>query len=392
MGCDSGTPEVTTIASDSAGVRIVDVVVQPESVPQWTLDSVPVRVLNGMETGDETAFAFIGPVRFLPDGGLVIGDVASSRLLIYDADGRYVRALGRRGDGPGELRRLGSVTVDPNGTIATFDPSLRRLSFWDPSTGFLRSISIADGGSLESFPTDAGPWRDSLMVVSQLATTAQESVPPASGVRRWPTSAHLALRDSSGRILQSSPAFDGGYEGLDERGSLRLPFSHRPFVALAKDRVYFGSGDSFRISYVDTGFNTVGEIRWPARNERLTSEEVERVRAEAIAFISSRPLPENPFARNFAPEILPAFRPSIGRVFVDDDAMLWVERFEAIRMGTAAQMPGNQWSVLRATGEPEAILRLQPLTRLEDVRGDLAVVVRRDSLDAQSVAIHRLKR
>jgi hypothetical protein len=136
----------------------------------------------------------------------------------------------------------------------------------------------------------------------------------------------------------------------------------------------------------------VGDIRWPARNEPLTKEEVERVRGEAIALISRRPLPPNPFAMNFAPEILPANRPSIGRVFVDADDNLWVERFEATRLGTAVQVPGDQWSVLGADGGPIAVLRLPPLTRLEDVRGDDVAVVRRDSLDVQTVAVHRLKR
>jgi hypothetical protein len=287
---------------------------------------------------------------------------------------------------------LESITVDSKETIATFDASLRRLSFWSAEAGFLRSVSIADGGSLESWPADATPWRDSMLVVFQLAITPQDSVPAGPGIRRWPMRAHLTLRDSSGQILKASPTFEGMYTGLDERGDTRLPFSNRPFVALAKDRVYFGSGDSFRVEYLDADFKTAGDIRWPARTERLTSDEVERVRAEAIALLSRRPLPPNPFARSFAPEILPENRPSIGRVFVDGEGMLWIERFEATRLGTAVQMPGDQWSVLRGDGQPVAILRLPPKTRLEDVRGDQVVVVRRDSLDVQTVVIHRLKR
>jgi hypothetical protein len=133
-------------------------------------------------------------------------------------------------------------------------------------------------------------------------------------------------------------------------------------------------------------------IRWPARDERLTSEEVERVRGEAIALLSRRPLPPNPFAMNFAPEILPINRPSIGRVFVDQDDRIWIERFEATRLGTAVQVPGDQWSILSPEGRPVAILRLPLMTRLEDVRGDDVVVVRRDSLDVQRVAVIRLKR
>jgi len=385
------SPQQRLEVVDSAGVRITNISALPESLPEWTLESVPLRVLTGAETGDETSFAFVGPVRFLSSGGLVVGDVASSRLLIYDVAGRFVRALGRRGEGPGEIRRLESITVGSGDTLSTFDPSLRRLSFWDPETGFVKSVNLADGGSLDAFPIDAWHWRDSLLVVFHLAITPQFSVPAGSGVRRWPTRAHLTLRDSSGRIVRTSLSFDGTYTGLDERGDIRLPFSNRPFVALARDRVYFGSGDAFQVAYLDSTFSTAGEIRWPARNEPLTAQEVERVRSEAIALISRRPLPPNPFARNFAPAILPANRPSIGRVFVDRPGNLWIERFEPTRMGTV-QIPGDQWSILGADGRPVAILRLPPLTRLEDVRGEDVVVVRRDSLDVQTVAVLRLLR
>src|SRR5688572_3370933 len=197
VACDrSPSPTVTTVARDSAGVHVVDVLVEPESLPQWSLESAPVREMNGEETGDETAFAFIGPVRFLSDGGLVVADVASSRLLIYDGNGHFLRLLGRRGDGPGEFRRLESITVGSGDTLATFDPSLRRLSFWHPDAGFLRTVSLADDGSLESFPTDAWPWRDSLVVL-QLSVTPREAVAAGSGVRRWPMRAHLTLRDGT---------------------------------------------------------------------------------------------------------------------------------------------------------------------------------------------------
>ena len=378
--------------TDSAGIRITTVTAVPESLPVWTLENEPRRVLSGQETGDETAFAFIGPVRFLSNGELVIGDVASGRVILYDAQGAFVRFLGRRGEGPGEIRRLESINVTLGDTVTTFDPGLRRLSFWRPDSGFLRSVSLADGGSLESAPADASPWRDSLLVVLQWSTTPQDSVPPGTGVRRWPTRMHLLLRNASGAVLSRSAPFEGMYTGLVQNGDIRLPFSHRPFVALGRDRVYFGSGDRFEVSWLDDSFRPSGIIRWPAREERLTSAEVDSVRAEAIALISRRPLPPNLFANNFSPDILPANRPSIGRVFVDAERRLWIERFEANRMGTAVQKPGDQWSILRDDGLPIAILRLPPHTRLEDVRGDDVVVVRRDSLDVQSVAVHRIKR
>jgi hypothetical protein len=378
--------------TDSAGIHITTITALPESLPVWTLEAEPRRVLTGKETGDEGAFAFIGPVRFLSNGGLALGDVASSRLIIYDAQGAFKRFLGRRGDGPGELRRLESITVKPGDTLAAFDPGLRRLSFWQPDSGFLRSVNLADDGSLESFPTDARPWLDSLIVVLQLSTTPQVNLPAGSGLRPWPMRMHLMLRDTGGTVLNRSPAFDGTYTGLDDRGDIRLPFSNRPFVALAPDRVYYGSGDAFMLTWLDSHFRVAGVIRWPSKQERLTSDEVDSVRAEAIATLSRRPLPPNPFAKNFAPEILPEYRPSIGRVFIDPEHHIWIERYEAARLGLAVQTPGREWSILRDDGLPIAILRLPPHTRLEDVRGDEVVVVRRDSLDVQSVAVYRLRR
>ena len=378
--------------SDSAGVYITTITARPESLPVWTLEVEPRRVLTGTETGDETAFAFVGPVRFLSNGGLVVGDVASGRLILYDAQGTFARFLGRRGEGPREMRRLESITVTRGDTLATFDPGLRRLSFWRPDSGYVRSINLADDGSLDSWPVDAWPWRDSLIVVFQQSISPKDSVPPGAGVRRWPMRARLTLRDSAGAVLNTSPTFNAMYTGLFDRGDTRLPFSNRSFVASALDHQYFGSGDEFEIRWLDASFRLAGIIRWPARRERLTSAEVDSVRAEAIALLSRRPLPPNPFAMNFAPEILPEFRPSIGRVLVDRDNHIWVERFEAMRLGTAAQKPGSQWSILRDDGLPVAILRLPPQTRLEDVRGDEIVLVRRDSLDIQTVAVHRLKR
>lgn len=390
--CTRNEVSDTRVATvDSGGIRVTSITAPPSALPQWTLDPVPRRVMTGGETGDETAFAFVGPVRFLSTGGLVIADGASSRLLLYDANGRFVRALGRRGDGPGEMRRLESITVKAGDTLAIFDPGLRRLSFWQPDSGFLRSVNLADDGSLESFPTDAWPWRDSLLVVRQISTTPQDAVPPGSGVRRWPTRAHLVLRGGNGAVVSTSPTFDGMYTGLTARGDIRLPFAYRTFTALAPDRVYFGAGDQFELSWLDAAFRLAGIIRWPSREERLTSAEVDSVRAETVALISRRPLPPDPFAANFAPEVLPESRPSIGRVFVGRDSRIWVERFEAARMG-GVQKPGGQWSILQEDGLPIAILRLPAKTRLEDVRGDEVVVVRRDSLDVQTVAVHRLKR
>lgn len=331
----------------------------------------------------------------LADGSIAVADVAASRILLFDGAGRLMRSLGRRGDGPGEMRRLGSLTVISGDTLVTFDPGLRRLSYWHPQGGFARSVNLADGGSLDSWPSEAYAWRDTMIVVLQLSTTPLDSIPPGNGIRKWPVRAHLTLRDRTGALVASSPSFDGMYSGVDGRGDIRLPFSSRPFVAAARDRLWFGSGASFTLASLDSSFAPRAELRWRSLDEPLKPDEVDSVRNEARALLAERLPPgrvAQAFANAFAPEILPRSRPSIGRVLVDPLDRIWVERFEPTRLGTSLQTPGDRWTILTRDGAAVASLRLPRLARLEDVRGDQAVVVLRDSLDVQTVAVFSVGR
>lgn len=383
------------ITRDSAGVLLTTLAVDPATLPAWRLEPEPRFTLDGSETGDSAAFALVRAVRFLSGGGLAVVDAASSRILLYDASGQYRGALGKRGAGPGELRLVESITPLANDTVAAWDPGLRRLSWFREGAGFVRSVSVAEGGALDSWPADAWPWRDSMLVVLHGAVTPQESVPAGSGVRPWRMRAFFTLRDRNGVTLARTPDFDGTYTGLDERGDTRLPFANRAFAAVGGDRICFGSGTSFSIDCVGPGLAPVQRLDWPSRVEALDAAEVEHLRAEAVARAGRRIPPERAgqaFARSFAPEILPSNRPAIGRLLIPGDGSLWVERFEPIQLGSAMPPFSASWTVLSPAGAPLARLELPPGTRLEDVRGDLALVVRLDSLEVQVVEARRLVR
>jgi hypothetical protein len=390
----SDSQRATLQSVDSAGVAITTIVAEPSSVLLWSLSPSPVVTLSAVGTGDSLAFADVGHVRFLSDGGIVVTDNAASRLLLFDSAGTYLRSLGREGDGPGELRHVTSLSVLPGDSFTTFDSRLRRLTIWHAERGSLRAIPVG-GSSDYSWPDDAWLWRDTLVVVRQHSVTPLDAVPARPGIRRWPVRARLTMRDTTGRVLASSPEFEAMYSGLHETGDTRLPFSNRAFTAVARQRIYFGPGDGFALAYLDTSFAWIGEIRWPGQREPLTSHEVSAVRSQAESLAARRMPLEQARARlanSFAPEILPAERPSIGRVFVAPDGSVWVERFEAVRLGTALQKAGDRWSVISSEGGPIGRLRLPGNSRLEDVRASRAVLVERDSLDVQTVTVRAVIR
>ena len=348
--------------------------------------------LSAEQTGDTGAFAFVGPVVWLSDGRIVVSDAASYRLLVFDSTGRYLRALGRRGDGPGEIRQTTSLTVMRGDSVATFDRQLRRLSVWHPDAGYVRSVVIDASGSFDSWPQDAWPWRDGLLVVMQLAGTPLADIPPSAGLRRWPTNAQLVLRDSAGRTFSRSPEFEYTYTALHERGDTRVVFAHLAFATPAPDRIYFGTGEAWEVAWLDSGFVYAGAIRWPLVREPVTEEEVRAVLKEARDLAAPYLPPERlatAFEKNFAPEMQPRDRPAIGRVIVADDASLWVQRFEASRLGPAYP-PAQHFTVLSAAGEPLARVSLPRRSRLEAVRGNRLLLVMHDSLDVQTISVRQI--
>src|SRR5688572_5315805 len=171
VACGGGDGGHRATTTDSAGVRLETIDVAPKDLKEWRVGTKSLLTLSAEQTGDTGAFAFVGPVAWLSDGRIVVTDASSHRLLVFDSTGRYRRALGRRGDGPGEIRTTTSLTVMRGDSIATFDRQLRRLSVWHPDVGYVRSILIDATASFDSWPQDVWPWRDGRLIVMQLTGT-----------------------------------------------------------------------------------------------------------------------------------------------------------------------------------------------------------------------------
>lgn len=343
-GAPATVPESIAVV-DSAGVQIVRIDADPAMLDEWTLSATPRVLLTGAETG--------------------------------------------------EFRRMGALSVAGADTVALFDRAHRRLSYWDVTTGYLGSVGLSESTSPYAWPADAWAWQDSMVVVLQLAVTPKDSLPSGVAFQKWPERAHLTLRNRTGVVVAESPFFAGMYSALYENGDARVAFSNRPFAAVARDLVYFGSGENFTLSTLSVQFDARREIRWEAMQEPVTPDEVEELRTTYAAVVGSLVSPERVdriLDREFAPELIPESRPSIGRVFVDAADRVWVERFEPVLSGPLAQKPGQLWHVLASNGRPLARLRLPARTRLEAIHGDDAVVVQRDGDDVETVAVYGIAR
>jgi hypothetical protein len=108
------------------------------AVPEGT-DPAPALLLqDSVELQDPSS----GPVGkpgvlvVLGDGGYLLADVMTQRVLEYDAGGAHRRVIGGKGGGPGEFQRLGPIALDGDSMLYVLDGTT--LNVLDYRTGEYR--------------------------------------------------------------------------------------------------------------------------------------------------------------------------------------------------------------------------------------------------------------
>ena len=87
----------------------------------------------GGETDDEDEmFGVIADVALDADGNVYLLDAQLNEVKIFDADGNFLRSIGREGEGPGEFRRAGSLLLEPDGRVAVIQTVPARVVLLEP--------------------------------------------------------------------------------------------------------------------------------------------------------------------------------------------------------------------------------------------------------------------
>ena len=110
-----------------------------------TLDMTEVYRVGGVDAREE--WAFFGPVlwmNFDGAGNLVVLDVLDNRVVVIGPDGGLVRAVGRKGEGPGEFRHIRALAVWRDGRIAVPDVRHAAIQVFGPGGELERFVRMDD--------------------------------------------------------------------------------------------------------------------------------------------------------------------------------------------------------------------------------------------------------
>lgn len=123
-GC--GDPDGGRFAvSDSAGVRLAG-----NAGPDRPF-SVALERLSSLQPPDSALTAVPwGVVADPATGRIFVADGTSERVVVFDAEGRFVGTIGRAGEGPGEFLSATALDLDPFGALAVWDARRGIISRW----------------------------------------------------------------------------------------------------------------------------------------------------------------------------------------------------------------------------------------------------------------------
>lgn len=136
-----GAAAPTAIRSDSVGIEIVHHPLQADRLRE--LAASDSALLD--ESGDPYVFNSV-PVwsaRVDQRGMTYVAEPQAATVLSFAADGKFVARIGRRGNGPGELRTPLSV-ITSGDTLSVYDPMRLATILWsDQGRRFLSEIPVA---------------------------------------------------------------------------------------------------------------------------------------------------------------------------------------------------------------------------------------------------------
>jgi hypothetical protein len=126
----------------------------PEASPEvWELSDSPLVEIGVREGEDPYQLHRVRGSVLLEDGRIVVLNAGSQELRFYDPHGRYLMAVGNRGEGPGEFGAPAGLRRTAEGGLQVWDGSLMRLSIFDTAGRFEESVRLMASRE-EMFPGD----------------------------------------------------------------------------------------------------------------------------------------------------------------------------------------------------------------------------------------------
>ena len=380
---DGARPNARTTIRDSAGVRIAETVLpSADASGVWRADSAPSVVIGDGRSLDHELDRVLRAVR-LPDGRIVVANGRPLELRVYDSSGTFLSRIGRAGDGPGELRSIGSLQQRSGDSLFVLDPAARRLSVFTSNGTYVRSNALAPTAGDEAFAHFAvlGVLDDGSVLAEHSRFDPGEGIviPTSSVVLATPSrESTTVIGTFPGNHMLWSPIRNG-------MASVSIPmFGRTTSYVMDGDELLVAHDDTWEIRRFDRTGKLRGIVRVAGTPTPLTDRDYDVVIDSMRAARPDTTAAEREQWR----QAISHYRtlPAYSGVVVDSDHNLWVR--EHGRPGEDR----SRWMVFDRGGSFLAFAETPANATVLAVGSDYLLVLARGPDEEERVQLHRLSR
>jgi hypothetical protein len=250
------------------------------------------------------------------EGNIYIGDYQDSSIKVFDPQGKYIKTIGRKGNGPGEFQTIGELSFLPDGRFLVMDWGQRRISFFSADDQFIASHNFQNS-SFDLFLTSSSSY-------------VREETLVEPGAKEYEFKRRLFIRayDLSGKESISYGEFTARQSGFindpDGRFSYSLPYFVYSILAgdNKNERLYHCLNDKYVIDVYDKNGKIIRKIDRPYEPVPTTAEDMKRY-VDGFGNSSEK---HKSLIEKFTK--MPTFKTVTERMIVDDVGNLWVETNE----------------------------------------------------------------
>ena len=378
---------------DSAGIRVVTNA-WPGAAAASVSGAPLVDIGGGADAASQLTYV-VAAVR-LRDGRLAIAEQGVRSIKIFDTRGRFVRAIGREGPGPGEFSSITRLELLPGDLLAAYDGLRTTLTVFDTTGRVVRSERLAAGpGGLRM----EGLLGDGTMVLSRAYNTmfGRTSRLERDSITYVAIRPPATVADTIIQVAGTDIYMFAG-EGFSSRRE--VPFGRRSGIAVARDRIYTGTADAWQIaSHAPDGrllaLHRVRQTPTPVTKPeiaRFKREYLERTKSMRVQAAGGGGGPDMRSAmmaqdqRMLEQVPYPEFHAPYDSLVVGASDELWVRSAHPF-----AGEPST-WIVLTRDGAALGKVTLPGGMRLLQAGADFVVGLTKDADDVEHVGVYPLRR
>jgi hypothetical protein len=418
-GCTRNAPTaaLSSTVTDSAGISIITLA---RPLADVALGLAGAANDSGRKLFELDSLDHPVAVAFRRDGSIAIVDRTEWKVLVVDSTGRSIDSLGRRGDGPGDLRVAGGIAAlgdalivlqsYPTNTLTRFVPGSAPLTTsppipgdWDGWMWEQRDIGL-------EFPIQSAPeiWSRRLRALDD--TTFLAYVGPIDTDTSAAARGHLLRFGRDLKLIDTVASVDPPHraqKALDDPnaapGMFREVWGTHPLWGAGEGSIAIARSDSARVQVIDRDGGLLAEIRWSPASAPVTEVDRAALGDRIIqATIAASPEALKNYQRTsesdrkamidqfMATFHLAALRPEISGLFISGRC-LWMAGFD---VQDDAEGTAHKWLQLDLDHptEPRIITIGRAGERVVAIDRGKAATIRIDDDGVRQVRVYRVPR